>query len=403
MSVKISKPSSAQPYPSDRSLYVGNLANNATVQDLVDIFSQATPVVNARVCIDRITQKPRGYGYVSYATPEEAVLALREFNHINLKGKPIRVMKSFSGKPKEFPLEANLFINNLPRSFTPINLHDSFERFGKILSSKIAFDHQGNSKGFGYIQFENPKDSNEAIINSNEFKFDLEDESNTKKLRVTHYLKPEERNPKFTNVFFRNLPLDFDEEALSKYASEFGEITSLILNPINKSKAKTRTGNVNFKDSDVAIKLVEESKSKNPGEIIALRSIKRSSLKPTTPKHQSSSLEKKETHQRKLKHKPLYSKTTIKVSFIPLHFSETHLSETFSKYGKILSSKVVRDLRSSDDTLGFVTFENSESAAEAIKASLLQEDSWVVRPAINNNRRKSKKDVKPHPTEEKAT
>ncbi|EGG00325.1 uncharacterized protein MELLADRAFT_28015, partial [Melampsora larici-populina 98AG31] len=223
------------------SLYVGNLTDDVNVQDLLNIFSQASPVINARVCIDRITQKPRGYGYVSYATPEEADLALREFNHINLKGKPIRVMRSYSGKPKEFPSEANLFIKNLPKSFTPINLHDSFERFGKILSSKISFDQLGNSKGYGYIQFENPKDSNEAILNSNDFQFDIKDEEeskNMKKLKVTSYVKPEDRKPKFTNVFFRNLPLDFTEESFSKYASEFGKITSLILNPINKSKAK---------------------------------------------------------------------------------------------------------------------------------------------------------------------
>ncbi|KAH9825096.1 hypothetical protein DFH28DRAFT_942789 [Melampsora americana] len=392
MSVKITKPTSTQPlYPSDQSLYVGNLADNVTVQDLVEIFSQATPVISARVCIDRITHKPRGYGYVSYATPEEAKLALREFNHSDLKGKPIRVMKSFSGLPKEFPLESNLFINNLPKSFTPLNLHDSFEKFGKILSSKISFDHQGNSKGFGYIQFENLNDSNEAMMNSNEFEFDLKDETCSKKLKVTPYLKPEERKSNFTNVFFRNLPLEFDEECFSNYASQFGEITSMILNPIKKSKAKTRTGNVNYKDSNVASRLVEESKTKGPGEIIALRSIKKSNL----IKPRLKSEENKENQQTKLNQKPSYSKTTIKVKPIPSHFSEVNLSDSFSKFGQVLSSKIIKSSKHhSKNLFGFVTFEKPEFASNAIQSSILKQDSWSVRPAINNNRRKFKNGIK---------
>lgn len=83
-STPIPQATSTQPYPSDASLYVGNLASNVTEADLVSIFSQASPVVTARVCVDKETQEPRGYGYVSYASSSDGKSYSMPFDKIKI-------------------------------------------------------------------------------------------------------------------------------------------------------------------------------------------------------------------------------------------------------------------------------------------------------------------------------
>ena len=42
-------------------------------------------------------------------------------------------------------------------------LHDTFERFGRVLSAKVATDALGKSKGYGFVQYEDPESATRAI------------------------------------------------------------------------------------------------------------------------------------------------------------------------------------------------------------------------------------------------
>lgn len=41
--------------------------------------------------------------------------------------------------------------------------HNAFKKFGKIVSCKVSLDKNHNSKGYGYVQFEDQKSAREAI------------------------------------------------------------------------------------------------------------------------------------------------------------------------------------------------------------------------------------------------
>ncbi|MDA1194479.1 MAG: RNA-binding protein, partial [Planctomycetota bacterium] len=58
-------------------LYVGNLSWNVRDDDLREVFEQdGRQVVDARVITDRETGRSRGFGFVEFASSEEARAAI---------------------------------------------------------------------------------------------------------------------------------------------------------------------------------------------------------------------------------------------------------------------------------------------------------------------------------------
>ena len=62
-----------------------------------------------------------------------------------------------------------LFVGGLPYSVTSQQLNDMFAAVGKVSSANVITDKfTGNSKGFGFVDFEDDKDADEAIKKLNE-------------------------------------------------------------------------------------------------------------------------------------------------------------------------------------------------------------------------------------------
>ena len=72
-------------------LFVGNLSFNATENDLHDAFAAHGTVVEANLMMDRMSGKPRGFGFVTMSTPEEAQKAIEALNGKSLDGRDLTV------------------------------------------------------------------------------------------------------------------------------------------------------------------------------------------------------------------------------------------------------------------------------------------------------------------------
>src|SRR3984885_519414 len=79
-------------------LYVGNLADSVTNEDLEGMFSQAGKVDSAVVVVDKFSGQSRGFGFVEMADSNDAARAIEEFNDTELKGRNIRVNEA---RPRE--------------------------------------------------------------------------------------------------------------------------------------------------------------------------------------------------------------------------------------------------------------------------------------------------------------
>jgi cold-inducible RNA-binding protein len=72
-------------------IFVGNLSFDITENDLEDTFAAHGTVVEANLMMDRSTGKPRGFGFVTMSTPEEAQKAIQALNGASVGGRPLTV------------------------------------------------------------------------------------------------------------------------------------------------------------------------------------------------------------------------------------------------------------------------------------------------------------------------
>ena len=72
-------------------LFVGNLSFNTTENDLQDAFAAFGTVVETNLMMDRATGRPRGFGFVTMSTPEEAQKAIEGMNGKDVDGRALTV------------------------------------------------------------------------------------------------------------------------------------------------------------------------------------------------------------------------------------------------------------------------------------------------------------------------
>ena len=72
-------------------LFVGNLSFKTTENELQDAFSAFGTVTEANLMMDRMTNRPRGFGFVTMSTAEEAQKAIAAMNGAQLDGRALTV------------------------------------------------------------------------------------------------------------------------------------------------------------------------------------------------------------------------------------------------------------------------------------------------------------------------
>lgn len=163
----------------DSTLYVGNLDERCTDSLVWELMLQAGPVVNVHLPKDRVTQAHQSYGFVEFASEEDADYAAKIMNQIRVWGKPIRVNKASAdrrGGPGSLAtgeggqsqgVGAELFVGNLDSMVDEKVLFETFSRFGPLVAPpKVARDEATNlSKGYGFISYASFDASDDAIAN----------------------------------------------------------------------------------------------------------------------------------------------------------------------------------------------------------------------------------------------
>ena len=79
-------------------LYVGNLSFQTTEQDLNKLFAQHGTVTETNLIMDRETNRPRGFGFVTMSSAEEGQKAIDALHGQNHDGRDLTVNEA---KPME--------------------------------------------------------------------------------------------------------------------------------------------------------------------------------------------------------------------------------------------------------------------------------------------------------------
>ncbi|XP_058108999.1 small RNA-binding protein 11, chloroplastic-like [Magnolia sinica] len=72
-------------------LFVGGLSFYTTDKALSEAFSQFGEVIEAKIVMDRVSDRSKGFGFITFASEDEAQRALREMNGKVLSGRIIFV------------------------------------------------------------------------------------------------------------------------------------------------------------------------------------------------------------------------------------------------------------------------------------------------------------------------
>ncbi|KAK7391199.1 hypothetical protein VNO78_19611 [Psophocarpus tetragonolobus] len=340
------------------SLYVGDLEGSVNEEQLYDLFSQVAPVVSIRVCRDQARRSSLGYAYVNFSNAHDASTAMELLNFTPVNGKPIRIMFSQRDPSIRKSGSGNVFIKNLDATIDNKALHDTFAAFGTVLSCKVALDSSGQSKGHGFVQFDNEEAAQNAINQLNGMLI------NEKQVYVGLFIRRQERaqtngSPKFTNVYVKNLSETYTDDDLKKLFDPYGTITSAtVMKDVNGNSRCF--GFVNFQSPDSAAAAVERLNGTTIDDEKVLY-VGRAQRKAEREAELRAKIEQERISRfEKLQGANLYLKN------LDDNFSDEKLNDLFSEYGTITSCKVLVDSHGRSKGSGFVAFSTPEEASKAL-------------------------------------
>merc|ERR1711976_954108 len=163
------------------NVYVKNICEEYDDVKLTEMFSKYGKISSVKVMKSE-EGKSKGFGFVSFESPEEASKACDELNGSDIEGKTVymgRAQKKaerqaeLKKKFEQLKLErmsryqgVNLYVKNLDDTIDDERLRTEFTPFGTITSAKVMTE-EGRSKGFGFVCFSSPEEATKAVTEMN--------------------------------------------------------------------------------------------------------------------------------------------------------------------------------------------------------------------------------------------
>ncbi|XAR67395.1 hypothetical protein NMG60_11002136 [Bertholletia excelsa] len=141
-----------------KKIFVGGLASTVTESDFKNYFEQFGTITDVVVMYDHNTQRPRGFGFITYDSEEAVDRALHKTFH-ELNGKMVEVKravpKELSPGPSRSPLigynypfgRPNSFLNGYAQGYNLSSL-GGYGRYSSVINSRNTFSPFG-SLGYG--------------------------------------------------------------------------------------------------------------------------------------------------------------------------------------------------------------------------------------------------------------
>ncbi|KAG9150101.1 hypothetical protein Leryth_009681 [Lithospermum erythrorhizon] len=341
------------------SLYVGDLNQETNESHLYDAFSEFKSLASVRVCRDSSTGRSLGYGYVNFISPQDAILAIEAKNHSMLHGKRIRVNWSHRDPDVRRSGIGNIFVKNLGDSIDNSKLQEMFQKYGNIISCKVATFEDGKSKGYGFVQFETEDSAMAAIEKVNGSLV----EDGGKEIYVGKFLRRSDRafpspDAKYTNLYIKNLDPEITEEQLHEKFGEFGKIVSLVISK-DENETSKGFGFVNFENPDDARRALEVTN----GSIYCAKVLYVSRAQKKAEREQ---ILRRQFEEKKKERMMKYQASNVFVKNIIDSVTDDDLREHFKVCGTITSAKIMLDDKGVSKGFGFICFSTPEEATKAV-------------------------------------
>jgi len=337
------------------SLYVGDLAPDVPEGYLYEMFNNVGQVASIRICRDANTRRSLGYAYVNFHRVDDAERALDTMNYKVIHGRPCRIMWSHRDPGLRKSGVGNIFVKNLSKTIDNQQLCDTFSKFGNILSCKVSTNQRGEPLGYGFVHYESEESAKKAVeavdgkmiagqtVSVAPFKSKAERGSGTA----------------FTNLYVKNLPLEFGDSDFKGMFEKFGTITSIrVMTKDGKSKG---FGFVNFaahEEAKAAIEGLNNTEVAEGKRLVVVRAQK---------KEEREKQLRERFEQMKLERQKKYAGVNLYIKNLSDEIDDERLLTEFSAFGSITSAVVMRDRATKKSKgFGFVCFSAQDEAMKAM-------------------------------------
>eukprot|EP00484_Ammonia_sp_Unknown_P012029 CAMPEP_0197072782 /NCGR_PEP_ID=MMETSP1384-20130603/210272_1 /TAXON_ID=29189 /ORGANISM="Ammonia sp." /LENGTH=682 /DNA_ID=CAMNT_0042511603 /DNA_START=373 /DNA_END=2421 /DNA_ORIENTATION=+ len=170
-----------------------------------------------------------------------------------------------------------LFVHGLAFSTKKETLESHYQKFGKVKEAVVLVDKKGNSKGFGFVTFENAKSALEAAkdpkkrIDNRVTHCNLAFKGNPKKFAMQSGVTPTTLSPKQREnandrrLFVHSLAWKTNDESLAEVFREYGELQEAVVIRDKKTQKSKGYGFVTFRYSESASQALMEPNKKIDG------------------------------------------------------------------------------------------------------------------------------------------
>ena len=296
---------------------------------LKQLFATVGPVQGVKIIRDKASRASLGYAFVNFLDPMHAIRAIEALDGYPLNKKKIKV--SYARPSSHTIKNANLYIAHIPKHWDQQALESFFGPYGTIIQSKVLLDPQGQSRGCGFVRFDQNKEAENAIA-----------------------------------ALHGKVPPGGTAELVVKYASsqassgqmgssQSGAIPTVSgLQTWNTSKAKSSTSN-STGPMKSSMQLQSMQLRYNPLGAALSASLTGTGFQHTTVPGLMQTAQGTQTW-------------CIFIYNLPAEADDTTLYQLFSPFGKISSVKVIKDQNGKSKGFGFVNMMNYDEAFTAVNS-----------------------------------
>ncbi|KAK2949448.1 putative Polyadenylate-binding protein [Blattamonas nauphoetae] len=152
-------------------------------------------------------------------------------------------MTNHSTEPQELD-ETNLYVRNIPSTYTDKDLHVLSAKYGSVVSAKIMVSRAGRSRGYGFVRYQTVTEAQYALSQLNGMKV----EDGTLNVRFSfQQKKPEEQEPR-PILYVKPISENISEDDLQRVFSQCGEVEEVKILIEPHSGKRRQIGFVTMKD-----------------------------------------------------------------------------------------------------------------------------------------------------------
>ncbi|XP_020224624.1 heterogeneous nuclear ribonucleoprotein 1 isoform X1 [Cajanus cajan] len=151
------KPSFNRRDSSSGKLFVGGISWETSQESFFNYFSKYGEVTDSVIMTNKLSGRPRGFGFVTFADSAVADEVLAQEHTID--GRVVEVKRTVPREDMEVIgvlKTKKIFVGGIPQFFADDDLKEYFSPYGDVIDCQIMLDHNsGRSRGFGFVTFDN--------------------------------------------------------------------------------------------------------------------------------------------------------------------------------------------------------------------------------------------------------